>query len=132
MINNCPSNVKRNFRDSISPGLHLDHLVLMFQEIIRQPFRKEARASFYDYFARVTYLFVGIDKDKSLLEFIFSKDSMKLCCRSPNAFCVAAVHHIDNRLSVWVVAPPVRSDAGLASQIPDLELDILVCDRLHI
>ena len=35
-------------------------------------------------------------------------------------------------LCVWVVAPPVWSNASLASQVPHLELDVLVCDGLHI
>ena len=42
--------------------------------------------------------------------------------RSPDALRVAAVDYIDDRLRIWVVAPPVRPDAGLASKIPHLEL----------
>ena len=35
-------------------------------------------------------------------------------------------------LGVWVVAPPVWPDASLATQVPDLELDVLVGHCLHI
>ena len=44
---------------------------------------------------------------------------------SPGIFCQA-------HLCVWVVAAPVRPDAGLAPQVPHLELDVLVRHRLHI
>lgn len=37
-----------------------------------------------------------------------------------------------SHLCVWVVAAPVWPDAGLSTQVPDLELDILVRHSLHI
>lgn len=45
---------------------------------------------------------------------------------------IGRVHDVDQRVRVGVVAPPVGADAGLPAQVPDLELDVLVLQRLHI
>ena len=50
-------------------------------------------------------------------------------------YCGAPVCTIDDVydcIGVGIIAPPVRSDARLASKIPNLELKVLVCHRLNI
>ena len=57
---------------------------------------------------------------------------MKLASRSLDPICIAAIHHVDDGLCVRIVAPPVRSNAGLATQIPNLKFDVFVSHGLHI
>ena len=49
-----------------------------------------------------------------------------------NSLCITAVYHIDDSLCIGIVTPPIWAYACLTSQIPNLELDVLVCDRLYI
>lgn len=77
-------------------------------------------------------LLVCIDQNERILELVLFQNGMELIPRSADPLCVAAVHHIDDGLRVGVIAPPVWPDAGLAPQIPHLELDVFVGDSLHI
>jgi len=49
-----------------------------------------------------------------------------------NAIPVHAVNHVDDGISVGIVTSPVGPDACLTSEVPDLELQVLVLDRLNI
>lgn len=80
----------------------------------------------------VCYLLVCINQYKGILELFLRQNGMKLSSWGAYAFCVAAVYHINDCLCVRVVAPPVGPYAGLASQVPYLELDVLIGDSLHI
>ena len=57
---------------------------------------------------------------------------MKLFPRGPYSFSVTTIYYIDDGLRVRVVTSPVRPYACLTSQVPHLELDVFVCDRLHV
>jgi hypothetical protein len=60
------------------------------------------------------------------------KDGVELLLRDSNAVFITAVNDVDDSLCVGVVTSPVRSDACLAPQVPDLELDVFVRHRLDI
>ena len=78
------------------------------------------------------HLLVGIHKQQSVFELFFLENCVKLFPRGPYSFSVTAIYHIDDGLRVRVVTSPVRTYACLTSQVPHLELDVFVCDRLHV
>ena len=45
---------------------------------------------------------------------------------------LTALEALGPYLCVWVVTSPVWPDAGLPTEIPYLELDVFICDSLHI
>ncbi len=57
---------------------------------------------------------------------------MKLFPRGPYSFSVTTIYHVDDSLRIWVVTSPVWTYACLTSQVPHLELDVFVCNRLHV
>ena len=57
---------------------------------------------------------------------------MKLLFRLVYPFTVLAVDNEDETLSTGVVVPPERTNLVLSSDIPYVELDILVRDRLDV
>lgn len=82
--------------------------------------------------SRWTDLLVGIHQDERILELVLVKDGVEFSCRRGDALRVTAINNVNNRLRVRVVAPPVRTNAGLSTKIPDLELDIFICYRLDV
>jgi len=77
-------------------------------------------------------LFVGIYEDHCILELFLVENSMKLLLGSSDTLSIARVDDINNRLCVREVASPVWSNTCLTTEIPDLELDVLVVDCFHI
>ena len=57
---------------------------------------------------------------------------MKLLFRLVYPFTVLTVDNEDETLSTGVVVPPERTNLVLSSDIPYVELDILVRDRLDV
>ena len=45
---------------------------------------------------------------------------------------VCTIDDVYDCIGVGIIAPPVRSNAGLSSKVPNLELEVLVCHRLNI
>ena len=78
------------------------------------------------------HLLVGIHEQQSVFELFFLENCVKLFPRGPYSLSVTAIYHIDDSLRVRVVTSPVRTYACLTSQVPHLELDVFVCDRLHV
>jgi len=52
--------------------------------------------------------------------------------RYANAISIHAIDDIDDCVSVGVVASPVWPDARLSTEVPDLKLEVLVLDCLHV
>lgn len=77
-------------------------------------------------------LLVCEDEDDGVLELLLLKDGVELELAGAYPVHVAAVHDIDDRLRVGVVAPPVWADARLPAEVPYLELDVLVRHRLDV
>lgn len=57
---------------------------------------------------------------------------MQLLLGFVNTFPVLAVDHKNEALCSGIIVPPQRSDLILTSDIPDVELDILIGHRFHV
>lgn len=77
-------------------------------------------------------LLVGEDEQRRVLELLLVQHCGQLlgCCLQP--LDIRRVHHEDHRRRVRVVAPPVRPDAGLPAQVPHVEVQVFVRDRLDV
>lgn len=57
---------------------------------------------------------------------------MELLCGGLHSVLVGGVDDEDDGGGVCVVAAPVRPDAGLAAEVPDVKLEVLVAERLDV
>jgi hypothetical protein len=60
------------------------------------------------------------------------KHRLKFCTCSLKSFGISRVDNKENRISVWVVAPPVGTNTALTTKIPYLEFDVLVLKCLNV
>jgi hypothetical protein len=67
-------------------------------------------------------LLVGEDEQDGIAEFLFFQHGTQLLLGDGKPFHVRAVHYEDDGVRVGEVAPPVGPDAGLATQVPHLQL----------
>ena len=77
-------------------------------------------------------LFVREYQQQALLHLTITQYTMELLLRLVYALAVLAVDNEDETLGASVVVPPQRPDLVLSSDIPHVELDVLVCHRLHV
>lgn len=77
-------------------------------------------------------LLVGKDKQQTLLHLAVGQYPVELLLGLVDAFPVLAVDDEDEPLGAGVVMPPEGADLVLATDVPYIELDILVCDRLNV
>ena len=71
-------------------------------------------------------LFVRKDQQYRILQFLFFQHGRQFAPRHGHAFRIGTVHYENDRVGVGIVTAPVRSDTGLATQIPYLELEIYI------
>lgn len=77
-------------------------------------------------------LFVCKDKQESILHFAVVDDLVKLRTSFLQTRGVARIHHEDQTLCTGVVMSPKRTDLVLTTDIPHIELDILIGDALDV
>lgn len=77
-------------------------------------------------------LLVGKDKQKSILHFAIIDDLVQLRASLLQAGGIARVNHEDQTLCARVIVSPERPDLVLATDIPDIELDVLIGDTLDV
>lgn len=56
----------------------------------------------------------------------------KLLLGNSNPVLVTGIDDIDDCIGIGIVASPVRSYAGLAAQVPNLKLEVLISHLLNI
>ena len=77
-------------------------------------------------------LLVGEDQEESISEFVLVEHALKLLTSLDNTVTIVAVNDEDDTLGVLEVMSPERSDLVLSTDIPDVELGVLVCDSLDV
>ena len=77
-------------------------------------------------------LLVREDEQKTLLHFPVAQYAVELLLRLIYTIPVLTVDDEDKTLGPGVVMPPERPNLVLSSDIPDVELDILVRHRLNV
>lgn len=77
-------------------------------------------------------LFVGKYEQQTVLHFTVAQYAVKLLFCLVDTFAVLAVDDEHQTLGASVVVPPEWSNLILSSDVPDIELDVLVCDSFDI
>ena len=77
-------------------------------------------------------LLVGVDQKTCVLQLLVVDESPQFLLGQAEAFVVAGVNHKDDALSVVVIVSPQVANSRLASDVPDVEVDVLVADFLDI
>lgn len=77
-------------------------------------------------------LLVGEDEDDGVPHLPVVNDAVELLAGLVDAVAIGAVHHKDQPLRARVVVPPEGTDLVLAPDIPHVELDVFVSNRLHV
>lgn len=77
-------------------------------------------------------LLVRKDEEQAFLHLSIAQDSVQLLLGFVNTFSVLAVDHENEALCSGIIVPPQRSDLILTSDIPYVELDILIGHRFHV
>lgn len=77
-------------------------------------------------------MLIGEDEEQTLLHLAVTQYSVQLLSGLFYALTVLAVDDEYQTLSASVVVPPKRPDFVLSSNIPNVELDVLICHSLDI
>ena len=77
-------------------------------------------------------LLVREHEQETILHFPVTQYAVQLLLRLVDTVPVLAVDDEDQTLRASVVMPPEGSNLVLSSNIPDVELGVLVCDCLHV
>lgn len=77
-------------------------------------------------------LLVGEDEDDGVPHLPVVDNAVELLAGLVDAITIGAVHHKDQPLRARVIVPPEGADLVLAPDIPHIELDIFVSNRLHV
>jgi len=77
-------------------------------------------------------LLVGEDEEDGVLELLFGEHLVELLLVLVDAVSIVGVDDEDEALGVLVVMSPELSDLIFANQVPDIELDVLVLNSLHV
>jgi hypothetical protein len=77
-------------------------------------------------------LLVSEHKQQALLHFPVAENPMKFLLGLVDTVTVLAVDNEDEALGTGVIMPPERTDLILPSNVPNIEFDVLVRDRLNI
>lgn len=77
-------------------------------------------------------LLIGEDQNDGVPHFTVVDDAMQLLPGLIYAISIRTVHYKDQSLGAGVVVPPKRTDLVLTTDVPNVELDVLVGDGLHV
>ncbi len=77
-------------------------------------------------------LLVGKDHKEAVLHFVVAENTMELLLGLVDSIAVRGINHEDETLRAGVIVSPERSDLVLPSDVPDVELDILIRHGLHV
>lgn len=77
-------------------------------------------------------LLVGKHKQQAVLHFTVAQYTVQLLLRFVNSFPVLAVNDEHEALCSGIVVPPEGPNLVLSSDVPHVELDVLICHRLHV
>jgi len=77
-------------------------------------------------------LLVRKHQKSRILQLVLVQHGCELVGGGLETFDIGRINHEDDSRCVGVVAPPIRPDACLSTQIPDVEIELPVCDRLDI
>lgn len=77
-------------------------------------------------------LLIGKDQQESILHFAIVDNLVKLGASLLQTSSVAGVHNEDQTLCTRIVVSPEGSDLVLSTNIPDIELHILIGDAFNV
>ena len=77
-------------------------------------------------------LLVGEDEEHGVAKLFLSKHLVEFLAVLLNSLSIIGVNDIDEALGVGVVMSPEKSDLVLTTDIPHVERDVLVLDRLDV
>ena len=77
-------------------------------------------------------LLIREHEQQALLHFSVTQYPVQLLLRLIYSFTILAVHDENKALRACVVVPPQRPNFVLASDVPDIELHVLICYSFHI
>jgi hypothetical protein len=77
-------------------------------------------------------LLISEHEQQALLHFSVAENPMKFLLGLVDTVTVLAVDNEDETLGTGVIMPPERTDLILPSNVPNIEFDVLVRDRLDV
>ena len=77
-------------------------------------------------------LLVGENEEQAVLHFTVAQYALELVLGLVDALAVLGVDDEDKALSAGIVVPPEGTDLVLATDVPNVELDVLVGDGLDV
>lgn len=77
-------------------------------------------------------LLIGQDQQYCSFKFFFLEHGDKLLFGDANPISITAVDDINYCIRIGVVASPIGPYRCLSTQIPNLKLQVLICDLFHV